>query len=102
MVMKQNNEALGTLQRGMTEQQVIDRFGWSNSGDIPNPFRTELYPAGADTFRVLLYYTNGTLADGDIQDDELTPIVLKNRRVDGWGWSYWEDMAQQYNIRPRE
>ena len=99
--MNQNNAAIRLLERGMTEQEVTDRIGSSGSSDIPNPFRSEMYPAGEDEFKILFFYTNRTLADGDIEDDELTPVVFKNGLLDGWGWSYWENTALRYNIRIR-
>jgi putative transposase len=36
-----------------------------------------------------------------IDDDELTPVFLKDGRLDGWGWSYWQTTAARYDIRIR-
>ncbi len=103
----QNNARIATLQRGMTPEQVIARIGpgpdadFLGNGAIPNPFKTEMYPAGDDTFTLLFFYSQRTKADGNITDDELMPVVFKNGLLDGWGWSYWEGVAAQYSIRIR-
>jgi len=74
----------------------------SEEGDkITNPYRTEMHRNGKDVFEVLLYYTDVKKTDGAITDDELTPIVLLNGQVDGWGWSYWENLVQKYELRVR-
>ncbi len=40
-------------------------------------------------------------ADGAITDDELTPIVILDGKLDGWGWSYWNNLVQKYEVRLR-
>ena len=60
-----------------------------------------MYRTDDSVFELLLYYTDIKKADGAITDDELTPIVLKDGRVDGWGWSYWNNVIQKYEIRVR-
>ena len=101
VIANQNNARIATLQRGMTPQQVIARIGPSSDSTIPNPFKTEMYPAGDDTFTLLFFYSQRTVADGNITDEELMPVVFKNGMLDGWGWSYWEGVAAQYSIRIR-
>jgi predicted small secreted protein len=96
----QNNARIMTLQRGMTPEQVIEHIGPSSNSRIPNPFRSEMYPAGDDIFRAFFFYS-GTGLVPSIPDSDLTPVVFKNESLDGWGWSYWESTAKQYNIRIR-
>ena len=95
-----NNARIATLERGMTPEQVIERIG-PGTGAIRNPFKTEMYPAGDDTFRILYFYSQRVRADGNYTDDELMPVVFKNGLLDGFGWSYWEGVAAQYSIRIR-
>jgi hypothetical protein len=89
-----------TLQRGMTPEQVIEHIGLSNNFRVPNPVRSEMYPAGDDIFRAFFFYS-GTGLVASILDSDLTPVVFKNESLDGWGWLYWESTAKQYNIRIR-
>ena len=99
-VTQKNNARIMTLQRGMTPEQVIEHIGLSNNFRVPNPVRSEMYPAGDDIFRAFFFYS-GTGLVASILDSDLTPVVFKNESLDGWGWSYWESTAKQYNIRIR-
>jgi len=36
---------------------------------------------------LLFYYTDLKAADNAITDDELTPVVLMDNKVVGWGWT---------------
>ena len=96
----QNNARIMTLERGMTPEQVIEHIGLSNNFRVPNPVRSEMYPAGDDIFRAFFFYS-GTGLVASILDSDLTPVVFKNESLDGWGWLYWESTAKQYNIRIR-
>jgi len=87
-----------TLQPGMTPEQVVEHIGPSSNSRVPNPVRSEVYPAGDDTFRAFFFYT-GTGYVYSIVDSDLMPVVFKNERLDGWGWSYWNSTVTQYNIR---
>ena len=100
-ITRQNNARIMTLQRGMTPEQVIEHIGLSNNFRVPNPVRSEMYPAGDDTFRLLYFFSQLTVSDGKVTDEELMPVVFKNGMLDGWGWSYWEGVAAQYSIRIR-
>ena len=93
----QNNARIMTLELGMTPEQVIEHIGPSNNSRVPNPFRSEVYPAGDDIFRAFFFYS-GTGFVASILDSDLTPVVFKNDSLDGWGWLYWESTAKQYNI----
>ena len=97
---RQNNARIMTLQRGMTPEQVIEHIGPSGNSQVPNPFRSEVYPAGDDTFRAFFFYAGtGYVAMGLIQEGDLMPVIFKNEHLDGWGWSYWKSTVEQYNIR---
>ena len=94
----QNNARIMTLQRGMTPEQVIEHIGPSNNSRVPNPFRSEMYSAGDDIFTAFFFYS-GTGFVPSIPASDLMPVVFKNERLDGWGWSYWNSTVTQYNIR---
>ncbi len=102
----QNREKLLLLSPGMSKGEVLSAMGrktiTSEFGDvINNPYRTEMYRTGEHTLELLFYYTDMKKADGAITDDELTPIIILDGKLDGWGWSYWENLVQKYEIRIR-
>ena len=105
---KENRTNLLRLSVGMTKEEVLQIMGVRTyrtidltDEDITNPYRSESYQAGGSVWQVLFYYTDIKADDGAITDDELTPIVLKDGRLDGWGWSCWRDTQTKYEIRLR-
>lgn len=111
-VRAKNRENLNRLAAGMSKGEVLSVMGTKTvqtydpflglpDETITNPYRTELYRAGGSVWELLLYYTDLKAADGGITDDELTPLVLKDGKLDGWGWSYWDDVVTRYEIRIR-
>ena len=117
-VRAKNRESLVRLSRGMTKPEVLSVMGTESiktgSGTlgsltlglppgqrITNPWRVEMYEAGGSNWEILLYYTDVKRRDGAITDDELTPLVLKDGKLDGWGWTYLTDVSAKYEIRLR-
>ena len=104
-IRSQNRQSLMSLSPGMTKQEVLVVMGtkviMSEDGQINNPYRTEMYRSQGHAFELLLYYTDKKRADGAITDDELTPLVIMDGKLDGWGWSYWNGLVQKYELRVR-
>lgn len=96
-----NRNKLNTISAGLSKTEVIKIMGNESRADITNPYRTEMYKRNNDTFEILFYYTDLKKADDAITDDELTPVVIKNGVVDGWGWMYWESLVKTYELRVR-
>lgn len=93
-----NRIALQRIEVGMTKEQVLQTIGPSTQKDVPNPYRTESYRAGNQRIEVLFFYSDWKQGEGAITDDELMPVVLIDGKVDGWGWTYWENTASRYSI----
>lgn len=55
---------------------------------IPSPYRTTTFESGGARYEVLFYYTGGTGPEGGITDQQLTPLLLKNGTLAGWGWDH--------------
>jgi hypothetical protein len=102
-----NRESLRQLERGMTQSEVLDVMGTKTYRDqyndqYTNPHRTETLPGSdGDQYTVLFYYTDLKRQDGAVTDDELTPLVLRNNELIGWGWSYLEEDGNSYTVRIR-
>ena len=67
---------------------------------INNPYRSETFK-GKDgkNYAVLFYYTDEKNKDHAITDDELTPIVLLDDKVVGWGWGFLNDSVSKYHMQ---
>ena len=102
----QNRQNLLQLSPGITKSDVLKIMGTETISAqydrvITNPYRTEMYRAGGHTFELILYYTDIKKSDDAITDDELMPIVILDGKLDGWGWSYWNNLVQKYELRVR-
>ena len=92
-----NKERLNELKIGMSKDEVLiimgtKRFSIESSPfTVENPFRIEVQSSDKNIYRVLYYYTDLVKADGFITDDELTPVILKNNKLVGWGRDVWID-----------
>jgi len=85
-----NREQLANLELGMNREMVLETMGtetFSTDVAINNPYRVEVFqPEEGVTVEVLFYYTDVKGDDNAISDEELTPVVLVNGEVIGWGW----------------
>ena len=63
-----------------------------------NPHRGELYNADGSSWEVLYYYTRVQHNDGMVTEDELTPIVLRDDVLIGWGWKFWAEEVRASEI----
>lgn len=110
-IANENREHLGRLAIGMTRDQVLEVMGTGTKearvrgpfGRFPvsNPYRTETVTMkDGSVVEVLLYCTDFRGAEFAISEDELTPIVLKDGRVIGWGRTFFEEV-QRYEVRVR-
>jgi Protein of unknown function (DUF3192) len=63
-----------------------------------NPHRGELYNADDSSWEVFYYYTRVAHNDGMVTEDELTPIVLRDDVLIGWGWSFWAQEVRASGI----
>lgn len=101
-----NRERLNKISIGMTKQEVLDIMGTKtitarSSEVINNPYKTETLRSEDKVFEVLYYYTEIKRSDGAITDDELTPLVFDEGKLIGWGWSFFEDTTQKYQLKIR-
>ncbi len=98
-LLARNRENLGRLTIGMSKAQLLEIMGDDRAvtvegAIVTNPYRREVAMAPDGTFLdVLFYCTDRQRSDRNIADDELTPIVLGDGHVIGWGWSFLERRA---------
>jgi len=90
-----NLENIAKLSIGMTKEDVLNVMGTETIRDdyrkriYPNPWKTEtVLDENKNIHLVIFYYTDVKNSDGQITDDELTPLVFHEDILKGWGWSY--------------
>jgi len=82
-------------------------LGSAAAGDTtPNVYREERYLHNGHWISILMYSKTGTKEGGPdmIPEAELTPVVLQDDTLTGWGWAHHDSVALANNIviKPRE
>jgi hypothetical protein len=101
-----NKHNLSQLSAGMSRPEVDQIMGTDTAGgvlgtlhraNISNPYRIEKV-TGADRqeYEILFYYTDVKRRDDVVTDDELTPVVLHNGKVVGWGYDFLGARVPRY------
>ncbi|MFM8234334.1 MAG: DUF3192 domain-containing protein [Holophagaceae bacterium] len=93
------------LSYGMSKQQVISLMGAEiydaaagGEGVISKPFKTAMYTKNEVVIEIVYYYTEYKNSRNRVDDDELTPLVFINGKLDSWGWESWVEKAKRYDI----
>ena len=78
-IRERNRNNLSRLTLDMSRQQVLTV--------MKRPYRSEtLSLSNGKRLELLNYHTDLKTPDGAVTDDELTPVVLIEDKVIGWGW----------------
>ena len=109
-----NQSNLIKIELGMTKKEVVESMGgiktiqtytsrdfmYRVKGDkISNPYSRDLkMDKEGNSIEILWYYTDKKEADGAINKDELTPIILEENLVVGMGWGFYQDYAKRKEI----
>jgi len=100
--MAHNRQNIARLEYGMTKAQVQETMGTASIKSYTNPFSSSLYrDDNGDIVEVLSYWTDSPGQWKNISDDELTPVVLMNGKVIGWGRTFFGDYVQKLEIKIR-
>ena len=105
---------LRTLSVGQTREEVLQRMSaqpvegcveWSwadwefylrhfgylrciKTAAIRSPYRVVTFESGGVPYETLFYYSGGMSPDGVISDGQLTPVLIGNGKLIGWGWDH--------------
>ena len=99
-VRSMNKENLKKLEIGMKENVVLMIMESqiikieSAPFTIENPFKIEVYSDEANVYKIFYFYTDLIKSDGFITDEELTPVILKNNKLIGWGRDVWKKLVK--------
>ena len=110
-----NRQNLSYLQVGMTKDTVMEQMGngfatdtYTNLQSVTatNPYKSEMHRVDGRAYEVLYYYTDtvrkkrinihlpGLEKANPILEEELTPVVLQNNRVIGWGRAFLKTLLK--------
>lgn len=109
-VRNKNRENLSQLVIGMEKSEVLqvmdtetitatefigNPYPWTiKNYKISNPYKVEVLKTKKDgqIYEVLFYYTDIKKNDGAITDDELIPLIIKDGKLQGWGWVFFNEI----------
>ncbi|MCU0651813.1 MAG: DUF3192 domain-containing protein [Candidatus Omnitrophica bacterium] len=87
-----NSKSLNSLSLGMPRAEVLKIMGtepvMSEGQSVDNPYRTDIFKGANKTYEILYYVSDVKINDGSISDNELTPVVLLDGKLVGWGWDF--------------
>ena len=95
-------EAMGGVQKiqtYITTSPVTKKEDILINNPVNREFKTD---SAGNTVEILWYYTNTKKADGDINKEQQTPIILDKNSVVGLGWDFYEEYAKRKGIHIEE
>lgn len=106
-VIRENNMNMMTLSVGMSKKEFIEAMGGIKTfriteyKTVTNPYRTEQFSDNdGNVYEYLWYITKvpNFIYDGTVYEQDLTPFALINGKLAGWGWSFYRDNKQRYEL----
>ena len=80
------------LEVGMSKARVLEIFGNETYASVTNPYKIEFIPSKTGMVEVVYYYTDYIdYASGKSEATGMTPIILKDNKVIGWGRKMLDD-----------
>lgn len=62
------------------------------------PHRTETYQTQGKFWEVMLYARGDEAPEDSVTWRKLSPVVMADGKLVGWGWDYWQKEAETLNI----
>ncbi|MGQ0766051.1 MAG: hypothetical protein ACT4OZ_10330 [Gemmatimonadota bacterium] len=96
---------ISQLDAGISKDSTIALLGVGAPADdsLPNFYRHEQYLTDGKFFDIYLYDPRNRKIWKDplVSDKELTPIVMVDSTLEGWGWAYMDELTAKYRIQIR-
>ena len=94
------------LNAGIPRDSVLKilAIGSTATDSMANVYREERYLHDGQWITMLLYTNTGKKEGAEtVPENELTPVVLRNDTLTGWGWEHHDSVARANNIviKPR-
>ena len=97
---KINRSRLELLEPGMSKSQVLEKMGTQNAWYINNPYLVSLFSIKEDNITIIYYFTKnpGNVYQTIVTFEGLTPLVLLNGKLIGWGEEALRRAQDKYDI----
>ena len=89
------------LSKGIGRDSVMKLLGSTPADSMALIFQSSRFLVNGENVEVLYYDVRGRKRFQDsVPGEELTPVVLTNGKVEGWGWANWDSVAKSLSIVP--
>ena len=97
---KINSARLVLLEPGMSKSQVLETMGTTNATFVNNPYLVSLFSIKEDYITVIYYFTRNPSEyyKTSVTFEKLTPIVLLNGKLIGWGDEALRRAQDKYDL----
>ena len=97
---KVNSSRLLRLELGMSKSQVLEKMGTKNALYINNPYLVSSFSIKEDNITIIYYFTKnpGNVYQTIVTFEGLTPLVLLNGKLIGWGEEALRRAQDKYDI----
>ena len=97
---KINSSRLILLEPGMSKSQVLETMGTNNAWYVNNPYFVSLFSIEEDNITIIYYFTKnpGNVYQTIVTFEGLTPLVLLNGKLIGWGEEALRRAQDKYDI----
>jgi hypothetical protein len=95
------DKRVDSLSAGITRDSALKVLaGGPSSDSLANVYRQETYLNNGQMINVLVYNKDGIkqATDSTVPDSKLTPVVMVDGKVTGWGWAHYDSVAKANNI----
>ncbi len=82
---------LANLSPGISKDSVLTVMGGP-------PHRLDPYLSKGQYIEAMYYPRRAGSSGDDLQDRNMTPVVVINGNLAGWGWSWWDSTAADHRI----
>jgi hypothetical protein len=92
------NAKISQLNVGMSKAELLNTMGTGDitteRGIIPQPYKMEITrdPLDGVPVEVIYYYTGIKQIGNQKIENELTPFFVKQNKLIGWGWRFFNDL----------
>ena len=100
------DKRIKALSTGISRDSALKVLADGETGDsLAYVYKQETYINNGRMINVLLYNKDRIVqaSDSTVPDNKLTPVVMIEGKVSGWGWAHYDSVARANNVpeKPR-
>ena len=95
------DKRIRSLAKGISRDSAMKLLGSTPADSTALIYHNSRFIVNGQNVEVLYYDEQGRKRFKDsVGGEELTPVVITDGKVEGWGWANWDSVAKSLNIVP--